>query len=120
MSRMMAAYEVQIKPDGSADLAGTGSDLDRLAAVLHWYINEAGVRAELLVREEAGAQWEAFRVEITPDDTAGGHELICALDQEFRESGNYHCSRRWVRGRTWGWLVSHLPGKPWFKGPVEP
>lgn len=112
---MTSSFELETTPDGQILFHGDGTDLERLEAVVRWHANSLGVETGISIAREPITQWQAFHVEIQPSKDKNGDQLICALDQAFRMSGNYKCIRRWVRGKTWGWLIRHLPGKQWFQ-----
>jgi hypothetical protein len=111
---MMAAYQIEVATDGNVQWAGSGDDLDRLEAVVKWHARKSSAATEILVGEDPTRQSECFRVEVRPADGPAAVEFVCCLDYEFRESGSFHCIRRWVRGQSWGWLVRHLPEHAWL------
>jgi hypothetical protein len=113
---MMAAFQLEVTPDGGVAFHGVGTDIDRMEALVRWHAEKARAETDILIAEDPNSQWECIRIEVIPaggDDAQAGARLVCALDHEFRESGCFHCIRRWVKGPTWGWLVRHLPGSEW-------
>src|SRR5436189_269924 len=113
---MMASFQIELGDDGSATLAGLGSDLDRVEAVVRWHADRAKVATKIHIRQEHNSPCGDIRVEIEPEspaDEPAVNQLVCSLHRQFRESPCYRCSRRWLRGSAWGWLISHVPGEEW-------